>query len=211
MLAGLVGAELIFWLSLRFLRLRVVALILIFVLLAAAAAIPLTMLSAGAPSNADDTSTISRLALLGTQVAIFLHNPFFGVGLGQFGFHAEALLPAWAWDSYEIVNWFEKLGELPPSFNVFGRLGAELGIVGLAIWYGFWSWAVARIVQAAPQMPARSPLLYLNAAVFANAVSLTLGGLSNEPFRRPETWVVIAITVLHAGRTQERAERPAAS
>src|SRR5260370_29139639 len=79
MLAGLVGAELIFWLSLRFLRLRVVALILIFVLLAAAAAIPLTMLSAGAPSNADDTSTISRLALLGTQVALFLHNPFLRV------------------------------------------------------------------------------------------------------------------------------------
>jgi hypothetical protein len=211
MLAGLVGAELIFWLSLRFLRLRAVALMLIFALLAAAAAIPLTMLGAGAPSNADDISTISRLALLSTQVEIFLHNPFFGVGLGQFGFHAEALLPAWAWDSYEILNWFEKLGELPPSFNVFGRLGAELGLVGLAIWYGFWGWAVARVVQAAPRIPARSPLLYLNAAVFANAVSLTLGGLSNDAFRRPETWVVIAITVLHAGRTQEFAERSAAS
>jgi len=211
MLAGLVGAEFIFWFSLRFLRQRAVALVLILILLAAAAAIPLVMLRGGGPSNAEDISTMSRLALLGTQVAIFLHNPFFGVGLGQFGFHAEALLPAWAWDSYEILNWFEKLGELPPSFNVFGRLGAELGLVGLAIWYGVWGWAVARIVQAAPQLAARSPLLYLNAAVFASAVSLTLGGLSNDAFRRPETWVVMAITVLHAGRTQERAERSPAS
>jgi hypothetical protein len=211
MLVGLLGAEFIFWFSLRFLRLRAVALVLILVLLAIAAAIPLILLHNGAPSNVDDISTTSRLALLSTQIAIFLHNPFFGVGLGQFGFHAEPLLPAWAWDSYEILNWFEKLGELPPSFNVFGRLGAELGLVGLAIWYGAWGWAVARVVQAAPQLPARSPLLYLNAAVFANAVSLTLGGLSNDAFRRPETWVVIAITVLHAGRAQERAERPAAS
>jgi hypothetical protein len=185
--------------------------VLILVLLAAAAAIPLMMLRNGAPPNADDISTTSRLALLSTQVAIFLHNPFFGVGLGQFGFHAESLLPAWAWDSYEILNWFETLGELPPSFNVFGRLGAELGLVGLAIWYGTWGWALARVVQAAPRLPARSPLLYLNAAVFANAVSLTLGGISNDAFRRPETWVVIAITALHAGRTQERAEIPAVS
>jgi hypothetical protein len=211
MLAGLVAAEFIFWFSLRFLRLRAVALVLILVLLAAAAAIPLMMLRNGAPPNADDISTTSRLALLSTQVAIFLHNPFFGVGLGQFGFHAESLLPAWAWDSYEILNWFETLGELPPSFNVFGRLGAELGLIGLAIWYGTWGWAVARVMQAAPQLPARSPLLYLNAAVFANAVSLTLGGLSNDAFRRPETWVVLAITVLHTGRTQQRAERSAAS
>lgn len=211
MLAGLVSAEFIFWFSLRFLRLRAVALVLILGLLVVAAAIPLVMLGGGTPPNADDISTMSRLALLGTQVAIFLHNPLFGVGLGQFGFHAEPLLPAWAWDSYEILNWFEKLGELPPSFNVFGRLGAELGLAGLAIWYGIWGWAVARVVQAAPQLPTRSPLLYLNAAVFANAVSLTLGGLSNDAFRRPETWVVIAITVLHAGRTQEPAEKSVAS
>jgi O-antigen ligase len=211
MLAGLVAAESIFWFSLRFLRLRAVALVLMLVLLAVVAVIPWMLLRSGPPPTADDVSTTSRLALLGAQVAMFVHNPFFGVGLGQFGFHAVPLLPAWAWDSYEIVDWFEKLGELPPSFNVFGRLGAELGLVGLAIWYGCWGWALARVVQAAPQLPARSPLLYLNAALFANAVSLTLGGIGNDAFRRPETWVVIAITVLHAGRTHERVERPAAS
>jgi hypothetical protein len=211
MLAGLLGAELIFWFSLRLLRLRAVALVLLLILVAVAAAIPWMMLRGGPPPSADDISTTSRLALLSTQMAMFLHNPGFGVGLGQFGFHAEPLLPTWAWDSYEILNWFEKLGELPPSFNVFGRLSAELGFVGLAIWYGYWAWAVARVVQVAPQLPARSPLLYLNAAVFANAVSLALGGISSDAFRRPETWVVIAITALHAGRTQERAERSAAS
>jgi hypothetical protein len=211
MLAGLVSAEFIFWFSLRLLRQQAVTLVLIVILLGVAAAIPLMMLHGGPAPNADDISTTSRLALLSTQVTIFLQSPFFGVGLGQFGFHAEPLLPAWAWDSYEILNWFEKLGELPPSFNVFGRLGAELGLGGLAIWCGFWGWAVTRVVQAAPRLPARSPLLYLNAAVFANAVSLTLGGISNDAFRRPETWVVIAITALHAGRTQERVERPIAS
>jgi O-antigen ligase len=210
MLAGLVCAELIFWFSLRFLRMRFVAFVLTIGLLAVVAAIPWLMLRAGPPPGAEDVSTTSRLALLSAQMAIFQQNPLFGVGLGQFGFQAEKLLPSWAWESYEVLNWFEKIGELPPSFNVFGRVGAELGLVGLAIWFGFWGWAAARIIQAAPRLPARSPLLYLNLAMFGNAVSLTLGGIGNDAFRRPETWVVIAITALHAGRMREQGVRPAA-
>ena len=185
MLAGLLGAELIFWFSLRFLRLRAVALVLIFVLLAVAAAVPLILLHGGAPSNADDISTISRLALLSTQIAMFLHNPFFGVGLGQFGFHAEPLLPAWAWDSYGILNWFEKQGASAELQRIQAAV-PSLDLSDLRSGTAPGAGAVARVVQAAPQLPARSPLLYLNAAVFANAVGLTLGGLSNDAFRRPE-------------------------
>jgi len=206
MLGGLILAEFIYWIGLRGLRLGVLALVAIIPVFAAVVLVPwLTLHNVDATLNADDVSTTSRLALFGAQASIFASNPVFGVGFGQFGFHAGAVLPSWAWDSYEVLNWFEMFDELPPTFNVAGRLGAELGLPGLMIWYGFWMMAIFWIARAAPQLPRRSSLNFLNAALFGSIFSLVLGGMSNDPFRRPETWILLAITALHAGRTSERA------
>ena len=206
MLGGLILAEFIYWIGLRGLRLGVLALVAVIPVFAAVVLVPwLTLHNVDATLNADDVSTTSRLALFGAQASIFASNPVFGVGFGQFGFHAGAVLPSWAWDSYEVLNWFEMFDELPPTFNVAGRLGAELGLPGLMIWYGFWMMAIFWIARAAPQLPRRSSLNFLNAALFGSIFSLVLGGMSNDPFRRPETWILLAITALHAGRTSERA------
>ncbi|AMN43649.1 O-antigen ligase family protein [Rhodoplanes sp. Z2-YC6860] len=205
MLGGLILAEFIYWVGLRGLRLGVLALVAVIPVFAAVVLVPwLTLHNVDATLNADDVSTTSRLALFSAQASIFAINPVFGVGFGQFGFHAGAVLPSWAWDSYEVLNWFEMFDELPPTFNVAGRLGAELGLPGLVIWYGFWMMAIIWIARAAPQLPRRSSLNFLNAALFGSIFSLVLGGMSNDPFRRPETWLLIAITALHAGRTSER-------
>jgi len=205
MLGGLILAEVIYWIGLRGLRLNVLALVAVIPVFAAVVLVPwLTLHNVDAALNAGDVSTTSRLALFSAQLSIFAANPVFGVGFGQFGFHAGAVLPSWAWESYEVLNWFEMFDELPPTFNVAGRLGAELGLPGLAIWYGFWIMAIAWIARAAPQLPRRSSLNLLNAALFGSIFSLVLGGMSNDPFRRPETWILIAITALHAGRTSER-------
>lgn len=205
MLGGLILAEFIYWIGLRRLRLGVVTLVAVIPVFAAVALVPwLTLHNVNAALDAGDVSTTSRLALFSAQASIFASNPVFGVGFGQFGFHAGAVLPPWAWDSYEVLNWFEMFDELPPTFNVAGRLGAELGLPGLVIWYGFWMMAIIWIARAAPQLPSRSSLNYLNAALFGSIFSLVLGGMSNDPFRRPETWILIAIAALHAGRTSER-------
>jgi O-antigen ligase len=206
MLAGLIFAEFIYWIGLRRLRLGVLALAAAIPVFAAVLVVPWFALhNVDTTLNAGDVSTTSRLALFSTQVSIFANNPVFGVGFGQFGFHAGPVLPSWAWDSYEVVNWFEMFDDLPPTFNVAGRLGAELGAPGLVIWYGFWVVAIIRIVQAAARLPRGSSLNFLNAALLGSIFSLILGGMSNDPFRRPETWILVAITALHAGRTSEQA------
>jgi len=205
MLAGLIFAEFIYWIGLRGLRLGVLALVAVVPVFAAVVLVPLLALhNVDATLNADDVSTTSRLALFSAQGAIFANNPVFGVGFGQFGFHAGSVLPSWAWDSYEVVNWFEMFDDLPPTFNVAGRLGAELGAPGLVIWYGFWIMAIVRIARAAAQLPRGSSLNFLNAALLGSIFSLILGGMSNDPIRRPETWILVAITALHAGRTSEQ-------
>jgi O-antigen ligase len=202
MLAGLIGVELVYWIGLRRWRLPPLPVAgAIAVVLTIAITLWLTRDFHRLTADSADVSTVSRLALLLAQLAVFAENPVFGVGFGQFGFHVVPHLPSWAWESFEIRDWFEKIGELPPSFNVAARVGAELGAPGLVIWYGFWLWAMWRIARAAPHQRPGSMSLYLDVALLANAACLMLGGISSDAFRRPETWIVIAITALHAGRT----------
>jgi O-antigen ligase len=204
MLGGLLFAEFIYWIGLRRLRLGMIVLVASVPVFAAVVVVPwLALHNVDTTLDAGDVSTTSRLALFSAQASIFANNPVFGVGFGQFGFHASPVLPSWAWDSYEVVNWFEMFDDLPPTFNVAGRLGAELGVPGLVIWYGFWIMAISRIAQAGRQLPRGSSLDFMNAALLGSIFSLILGGMSNDPFRRPETWILIAITGLHAGRTSE--------
>lgn len=204
MFGGLIFAELVYWGLMRGMRLGVLALVAVIPVFAAVLLVPLLALNhVDATLAADDVSTTSRLALFSAQLSIFAHNPIFGVGFGQFGFHAYPVLPSWAWDSYEVINWFETFDDLPPTFNVAGRLGAELGAPGLLIWYGFWAVAIARIGRSALRQRRDSSLNFLNVALLGSIFGLILGGMSNDPFRRPETWILMAITALHAGRTSE--------
>lgn len=208
MLGGLIFAELVYRFATRGMRLGVFVLIAAMAVFAAVALVPwLALDNVDATLAAGDVSTTSRLALFSAQLSIFANNPGFGVGFGQFGFHAYPVLPSWAWASYEVVNWFEMFDDLPPTFNVAGRLGAELGALGLVIWYGFWMMAIVRIARAAPRLRRGSPLSFLNAALLGSIFSLILGGMGNDPFRRPETWILMAIVSLHAGRTSEQSER----
>jgi hypothetical protein len=202
MLVGVIGMECVYWIGLRRMRLppTAVAVAVLFGWLTGSGAILWFTVANWGNDYLVDVSTTSRLAILLSQLSILWTNPVFGVGLGQYGFHAGMHLPSWAWGSYEIVEWFQKLQHLPPSFNVIGRIGAELGLPGLVIWYGFWSWAMLRIIRSAAS-PTDWRALALNAAMLGSIGSLLMGGISSDAFRRPETWMLIAILTLHAGRT----------
>lgn len=157
-------------------------------------------LSAMREAPPDDISTISRLAIALAQFSLAADNPVFGVGWGQYGFHAVPYLPSWAWESFEIGWWFEQQLMMPPSFSVPGRLAAELGVLGFLIWYGFWGWGMTRSAAAAAALPARSAEIFIAAAILGNAWCIVLGGVSTDCFRRPETWLLMGITAAHVLR-----------
>jgi hypothetical protein len=167
-------------------------------------------LSAMSEAPPDDVSTMSRLGVALAQFSLGADHLLFGVGWGQYGFHADPYLPAWAWESFEIRWWFDQQVMTPPSFSVPGRLAAELGVIGFAVWYGFWLWIIARSAKAASLLPAQSVGIYVNGAILASAASLLVGGVSTDCFRRPETWLLIGIMVAHVRRNQRRPRRPEA-
>jgi len=203
MLGGLIFAELIYWIGLRALHLGRIVLLAIVPAVAATALVPWFALGNIANAiNDGDVSTISRLALFSAQLSIFKTIRYLALDSGNSA-STPVLFCRHGLESYEVVKWFETVGDLPPTFNVPGRLAAELAIPGLLIWFGFWFWAIVRITRSADQLPRRSSLNYLNAALLGSIISLLVGGTSNDAFRRPETWVLIAIVSLHAGRTEK--------
>lgn len=196
------AAEAVYWTVMRY---RIVPALLITAGFFSCAAVAVYFwLNAMREAPPDDISTMSRLAIALAQFSLAADNPVFGVGWGQYGFHAIQYLPSWAWESFEIQWWFEQQLMMPPSFSVPGRVAAELGVPGFLIWYGFWAWVTTRAAQAAGTLPARSADLFIAAAILGSAWSIVLGGVSNDCFRRPETWLLIGISAAHLMRVRSR-------
>lgn len=82
------------------------------------------------------TSNVTRIGLQYAAFGIFIDNFIFGVGLGQFQFHAVPYLPVWSFLSFEIQG-FVNAGDknyFYGTFNTHVRILAELGIIGFILW-----------------------------------------------------------------------------
>lgn len=93
-------------------------------------------------SSGNSTQYLSNVARFSTQVAafnMFLDNPLFGIGCGQFPFSYQYYVPYWAWESIEVVNWSTNFVEdgLNGCFGIYVRILAECGIVGELLWLVF--------------------------------------------------------------------------
>jgi len=82
-------------------------------------------------------SNLTRFGLQYAALNIFMHNPIFGVGIGQFQFHAVEFLPSWSYIAIEIQRFMNGGDELFYGvFNTHLRVLAESGILGFMIWVG---------------------------------------------------------------------------
>lgn len=81
-------------------------------------------------------SNQSRFGIQHANMQVFEENPIFGVGFGQQGFHARYYYPTWAKkDNYEFRLMYlnKNVKAFPPGYNLYVRLLAETGIIGLIL------------------------------------------------------------------------------
>lgn len=151
----------------------------------------------GAILDSDSVSNLSRYASNVTAFLIFLNNPLFGSGLGQYAFNAADMLPDWAWQSYEIQNWFtERDSTWPPVYSLPLRIAAELGVAGLLVWYGFilsLTNKVIRIYSKSRGVESNDITNKTAVALFIGLTYVMLSGVSYDSFRNFGVWIIIGL------------------
>lgn len=146
-------------------------------------------------SVGESVSNISRLAQSIGAIEVLKNNPIFGVGFGQAAFSTMQYLPNWAWISYEINGWYtDPEFYWPPFFNIYLRLGAETGIVGLIIWCAYWVSQMGSVFMKSlrtqsEDLPAAEVLRCIEHTIFA----FLLSGLSFDSFRSFILWIAIGL------------------
>jgi hypothetical protein len=143
----------------------------------------------------DSVSNISRFGFQMAALQMFLSHPLFGVGLGQFGFHVVENLPSWIFRSSEIQPMITyPTAPWPNVYSIYGRIAAELGVVGLIGWVVLWLGLAARLAsqvrRLAPVSTARITLPY---PIILNCIGVLVAGIASDTFRTPMIWIGLGL------------------
>lgn len=142
-------------------------------------------------TKGESTQYLSNVARISTQVAawnMFLDNPFFGVGYGQFAFYYQYYVPSWSWESYEVIEWATNSGNvLNGCFGIYARFFAEIGLIGALIWILFLFITLRDIFYA--RISHEYKICFL-----CSFFALILFGWNFSTIRLPYYWIFFALT-----------------
>ncbi len=146
-------------------------------------------------------TSISNQSRFGMQYAsfeVFKDNPVLGAGYGQLAYDAYKYYPAWAITrNYEFrLNYKNQRREsFPPSYNIYLRILAECGIVGMILFLALIFLAVYRAIKML--LWGDGPLRTLGLVMLVSLIGLSLNWLQIDTFRIFGFWLCIAILCLN--------------
>ena len=142
----------------------------------------------------DNDHSLSNKSRFGIQYAmyqVFLENPVIGTGYGQQAFEARAKYPTWA----KRNNWEFRLKYLnqnnkrfPPGYNLYLRLAAETGAMGLI---GFLLFMTFILIWCYNNLNRQKNLLAI--IVFVSMIGFMLNWLKMDTFRIYGFWICLAL------------------
>ncbi|SHO72438.1 O-antigen ligase [Flavobacterium cucumis] len=145
-------------------------------------------------------SNISNQSRFGIQYAnlvVFSENPIIGVGFGQQGYHAINHYPAWAKkDNYEFKQIYlnKKNPTFAPGYNLYVRLLAETGIVGLGLFLSVFFIIYKQLKKGLENFTSNDKVLIT--VLIVSFVGFTLNWLQIDTFRVYGFWFCLAIMFL---------------
>lgn len=145
------------------------------------------------------TNSISNKTRFGMQYAslkVFSAHPFFGVGLGQETYHKREHYPSWATEGnpeFELVFENEAIKSFPSAYNIYTRLLAETGIVGVLIFMGLIGFAIFDALMFYRKANASYQLIALT--ILISLLGHSLNWLQTDFFRQYGFWLMLALLI----------------
>lgn len=145
------------------------------------------------------TKNVSNQSRFGMQYAafqVFLENPIIGVGFGQQAYHIRTHYPSWATrNNYEFELLYKNKNErsFPPGYNIYTRLLAETGLVGIALFLMllYFSLREARLLLK----KAKGDEKILLIIILISLIGLYINWLQIDTFRMYGVWLNLAVLI----------------
>ena len=143
----------------------------------------------------NNVSNKTRFGMQAASIEVFKENPVFGVGFGQQTYHARHHYPRWA----TVNNWeFEELyknkleSSFPPGYNIFTRLLAETGIIGIISWITLLVYSIYILLKYYKNTNDEYTK-FLCISIFISLIGLYINWLQTDTFRMYGVWIYFAI------------------
>lgn len=150
-------------------------------------------------------SNLTRFGSQATALIMAIAHPIFGVGLGQYGFYMPDYVPEWAALSVEIQNMVNPSeGTVWPSvYNVYIRIAAELGLVGLAIWLIMWIVVLKACYKRYQlnRLPSGQPDV-LGLSLMISIIGVLLSGLNTDSLRFFGFWINLGLAWFYLKKSE---------
>ncbi len=142
-----------------------------------------------------------RLAYAVAALEAFHASPFLGVGLGGSGFWIYPNMPNWVlFNAPEIAEQMSPAStQFPNPKNLYARLLAETGLVGLALFAAFYLAMLANVLELLKKRP------WLGAAGMFALTAIVMHGVSQDSFAMPELWLNLGILAGVTGALRSKA------
>ena len=144
----------------------------------------------------NNVSNQSRFGMQLASLRVFRDNPVTGVGYGQQSYHSRFHYPRWAIKkNYEFEIWYLNKREpsFPPGYNLYTRLLAETGIIGLGLILYFIYLVIATTNKIIRNTTGDAQILaYILLISFAG---LFVNWLQIDSFRIYGVWISLAILI----------------
>lgn len=145
------------------------------------------------------TKSVSNQSRFGMQYAslqVFLDHPIKGVGFGQQTYYSRYYYPRWATkDNYEYRLWYKnnKYKPFPPAYNIYTRLLAEIGIIGVGIlvFLGYFSIKKSKYIFKTNQGEKQILAIIL----YISLIGLFINWMSIDTFRLYSIWLYLALLI----------------
>jgi hypothetical protein len=153
---------------------------------------------AAAAISSENISNVSRFGTMAIQINEFLRNPIFGIGMGQYPFQVSQLIPSWA-DTWEFEKWItDPDASFFPSFSLYSRIVAELGMIGFAIWLSFCTLLLGKVVASAHGFWHRYRVFpHIGVAILCGFFGLQFSGWVIASYKIPYIWFVLGFAAAY--------------